>query len=151
MSPDGWDHVGISEPWRDQLGAYRLARPDLIRLVVSQAWIRIDAETERIADIGVYLVRDDPGPKIPDLIPELVFEIVSPSKEDRHRDYVAKRADYARAGVEEYVIIDRFDRKVTVLTLVGGAYEEKIIAANGTYESPLLPGFAVPLAATWPL
>ena len=38
MSPDSWEHASVSEPWRDRLGAYALARPDLVRRVISQAW-----------------------------------------------------------------------------------------------------------------
>ncbi len=45
-----------------------------------------------------------------------MFEIVSSEAKDRRRDYVEKQADYHRVGVREYVIIDRFDRKVTVFT-----------------------------------
>ncbi len=150
MSPEGWEHVATSEPWRDRLGAYALLRPDLVRRVASQAWVRIDADNDRIGDIGVYLVGPDLGLKIPELVPDLIFEFVSPSKEDRRRDYVLKRADYAKIGVREYVIVDRFDRKVTVLSLDGDRYSERIIAADGLYQSPLLPGFELALAEIWP-
>ena len=150
MSPDGWEHVETSEPWRDELGAYRLAHPEIVRRVTSHAWVRIDGDNDRIGDIGVYLMRDQPSTQIPDLVPDLIFEFVSPSKEDRRRDYVLKRAAYERVGIREYVIIDRFDRKVTVLTLREGRYAERVIPADGRYESPLLPGFALDLAGIWP-
>jgi Uma2 family endonuclease len=48
---------------------------------------------------------------------ELVMEIVSGSAADRHRDFVAKRADYALAGIREYWIVDPDLETVTVLTL----------------------------------
>ena len=150
MSPDGWEHVETSEPWRDLLGAYRLAHPEIVRRVTSQAWVRIDADNDRIGDIGVYLMRDPLPARVPDLVPDLMFEFVSPSKKDRRRDYIEKRADYLKACIREYVIIDRFDRQVTVLTLRDGRYAERVIPADGTYESPLLPGFAVALAGIWP-
>ena len=150
MSPEGKHHVSASEPWRDRLGAYALARPDLVRRVASHAWVRIDADNERIGDIGVYLGGLSDDPDIPDQVPDLMFEFVSPSKKDRHRDYVLKRADYEKIGVREYVIVDRFDRKVTVLTLGPEGYSERVIPADGTYESPLLPGFSVRLAEVWP-
>ena len=150
MSPDGWEHVETSEPWRDYLGAYRLAHPEIVRRVTSQAWVRIDADNDRIGDIGVYLMRDPLPARTPDLVPDLIFEFVSPSRADRRRDYIEKRADYQRVGVREYIIVDRFDRQVTVLTLQDGRYAERVIQADGTYESPLLPGFAVPLAGIWP-
>jgi len=150
MSPDGWEHVGTSEPWRDELGAYKLARPDVVRRVVSQPWVRIDEGKDRIGDIGVYLSDNATQRKIPDLVPDLMFEFVSPSREDRRRDYVQKRADYFKVGVREYVIVDRFDRKVTVLTLGPNGYTERIIPVDGSYESPLLPGLAIRLAEVWP-
>ena len=75
---------------------------------------------------------------IPDQVPDLIFEFVSPSKADRVRDYVEKRADYQRAGVREYVIVDRFEKKVTVLTLVDGIYQERVLSVGDTYETLLL-------------
>ena len=150
MSPDGWEHVETSEPWRDLLGAYRLARPEIVRRVVSQPWVRIDADNDRIGDIGVYLMRAQQQTRLPDLVPDPMFEFVSPSKKDRRRDYIEKRADYLKAGIQEYVIIDRFDRQVTVLTLQDGRYAERVLPADGTYGSALLPGFAVALTGIWP-
>ena len=47
-------------------------------------------------------------PKIPDRVPDMMFEIVSPDKASRDRDIPSKRAEYHRFGVKEYVIVDRF-------------------------------------------
>jgi Uma2 family endonuclease len=146
MSPEGTGHVSQSEPWRDRLGAYSLAHPDLVQAVVSQAWIRIDEDNTRIADIGVYLGGPLEALNIPEQVPDLIFEFVSPSKQDRRRDYVEKRADYPKLGVPEYVIVDRFDKKVTVLTLGDAGYEERVLSSADAYRSPLLPGFEVRLA-----
>ena len=150
MSPEGKDHVRSSTPWLTRLSAYSLTRPDLIQAVVPSPWVRISAKTERIGDIGVYLggLLDDLN--LPDQIPDMIFEFVSPDKKDRHRDYVLKRADYQKVGVREYVIVDRFDRKVTVLTLGPDGYSERVIPSDGTYQSPLLPGFSIALAGVWP-
>jgi Uma2 family endonuclease len=150
MSPEGTGHVCQSEPWRDRLGAYRLARPETPQAVVSQAWVRIDEETTRIADIGIYLGSKLEDLDIPDQIPDLILEFVSPSKKDRRRDYVDKRADHEKVGVQEYVIVDRFDRKVTVLTLGPNGYTEQILASAEVYRSRLLPGFEVHLAEVLP-
>jgi Uma2 family endonuclease len=150
MSPEGTGHVMQSEPWRDRLGAYILAHPNIVQRIVSQAWVRIDEDNTRIGDIGVYLGNETEAVNIPDQVPDLVFEFVSPSKTDRERDYVEKRADYQRAGVREYVIVDRFEKKVTVLTLVDGVYQERTSSLADTYETPLLPGFSVRLAEVLP-
>jgi Uma2 family endonuclease len=103
-----------------------------------------------MADIGVYLGGPLSALNIPDQVPDLVFEIVSPGKANRRRDYVEKRADYEKLGVREYVIIDRFDRKVTVLTLGEGGYVEQVLTPTDIYRSPLLPGFEVNLAEVMP-
>ena len=150
MSPEGTGHVRQSEPWRDRLVMYKLPRPDLVAAVVSQAWVRID-DNDRIGDIGVYLGGTLDDLDIPTQAPDLMFEFVSKAKRDRYRDYVEKRAEYGRLGIPEYVIVDRFDRKVTALTLgEGGVYAERVLSAGEVYTSPLLPGFEVRLAEVLP-
>ncbi len=127
-----------------------LAHPEIVQAVVSQAWIHIDDDNTRIADIGVYLGGRLEDLNIPDQVPDLVFEIVSKGKANRRRDYVEKRAQYEKLGVREYVIVDRFDKKVTVLTLVEGVYVEQVLGPDDVYRSPLLPGFEVRLAEVLP-
>jgi Uma2 family endonuclease len=150
MSPEGTGHISQSEPWRDRLGAFVMAHPEIIVAVVSQAWITIDEDNTRIADIGVYLGRRHHELAVPDQIPDLVFEIVSKGKVNRRRDYVEKRAHYQQVGVREYVIVDRFEKKVTVLTLGEGGYVELVLTAQDVYRSQLLPGFEVQLAEVVP-
>jgi len=146
LAPSGGGHSGVSEPWRDHLGAYRLAHRDVVHRVASEAWVRVDDGTDRIGDIGVYLVRAGDTSDIPERVPDLIFEIVSPGKAASQRDYVKKRAEYHRIGVREYVIIDRFRRTVTILTHNPDGYAERVLTAGETYESPLLPGLAIPLS-----
>lgn len=146
MSPIGEDHVRASSPWRNRLGAYQLQHPEIVAEVVSEAWLRIRAGSDRIGDIGVYLVRTERALGIPERAPELMFEFVSASAEDRRRDYIEKRQDYYRAGVHEYVIVDGFETKVTVLTHTPDGYQERVLGIAETYTSPLLPGLAIPLA-----
>jgi len=146
LAPSGEEHVDQTEPWRDRLGAYRLAHPEIVQKVVSEAWIRVNDGTDRIGDIGVYLVPTGPVPKIPDRIPELIFEVVSPDKVSRDRDYVRKRAEYHRLGVREYVIIDRLQQTVTVLNFAFAEDQERILRNGDSYESPLLPGLSIRLS-----
>jgi Uma2 family endonuclease len=143
MSPEGTGHVDHTEPWLLALFGYKLMHPETLIRIVPQAWIQIDEDNTRFADIGVYLVR---VLDLPDQVPDLVFEIVSKEKKDRRRDYVEKRAHYEKIGVREYVIVDRFDKKVTVLTLVDGHYAEQVLTTADVYTSPLLPGLEVVLA-----
>jgi Uma2 family endonuclease len=146
MPPDGPGHDGSSEPVRDHLGAYRLAHPDVVEQVVSEAWVRVDAGTDRIGDIGVFLAGPRSAISRPDRVPELMFEIVSPDPKSRERDYVKKRTEYYRLGVLEYVVIDRMRHRATVYTAGPRGYRKRVLRPGDVYTSPLLPGLAIPLA-----
>jgi Uma2 family endonuclease len=75
---------------------------------------------------------------------DVVMEVVSDSASDRHRDLVEKRAEYAKAGIPEYWIVDPEEGRITVLTLDGTEYTEHGVFARGEQAtSRLLPGFAV--------
>jgi Uma2 family endonuclease len=72
---------------------------------------------------------------------DLVMEVVS---SDRQLDYKEKRADYAKAGIPEYWIVDPAEKKITVLRLEKDQYVvhgEFLAGAQAT--SVILPGFAV--------
>ncbi len=146
MPPDGPGHDRGSEPVRDYLGAYRLSRPDLVEEVVSEAWIRVDDGTDRIPDIGIFLVGPRSSIARPGRVPEMVFEIVSADRESRERDYVKKRKEYRSLGVLEYVLIDRRRHRATVYTAGQQGYSKRILRPGDVYSSPLLPGLAIPLA-----
>ncbi len=77
---------------------------------------------------------------------DLAIEIVGPSLEDRERDLVTKRIEYARAGIQEYWIVDPEQETVTVLSLSGEVYSEGDLFRRGdTVRSPLLPELALPV------
>lgn len=81
---------------------------------------------------------------------DLVMEIVSDDDQSRNRDLVAKRADYAAAGIPEYWIVDPRDLCITVLTLDRGAYVVAGEYAPGQRAaSRLLEGFDVDVAAVF--
>jgi Uma2 family endonuclease len=79
---------------------------------------------------------------------DLVMEVVSSSDNDRRRDLVEKREEYAKARIPEYWIVDPELGQITVLVLDGPAY-----AVHGTFArgqqatSKLLPGFSVDVTA----
>jgi Uma2 family endonuclease len=79
-------------------------------------------------------------------IPAVVVEFVSKRRRDLLRDYEAKRDEYLAAGVEQYWIIDRFRRIMTVYRrgALGPTYD--IISEGETYRTDLLPGFELPLS-----
>jgi Uma2 family endonuclease len=79
---------------------------------------------------------------------DLVVEIVSPDYVER--DTVIKRADYARAGIPEYWIVNPEDATITVLRLESDAYIPHGVFRHGdTATSVLLQGFSVRVDAVF--
>jgi Uma2 family endonuclease len=77
---------------------------------------------------------------------DLVMEVVS--DDDRRRDLVIKRFEYAQAGIPEYWIIDPKNAEVTVLKLAGELYTEHGVFARGQQAtSATLDGFTVDVTA----
>jgi Uma2 family endonuclease len=79
-------------------------------------------------------------------VPAIVIEFVSSRLRDRVRDYEEKRRQYQAIGVQEYWIIDRFRRIMTVFRGRPGEPAEQFIKENEVYRTALLPGFELPLA-----
>jgi Uma2 family endonuclease len=79
-------------------------------------------------------------------VPAVVVEFVSFSKRDRRRDYEEKRGEYFGVGVVEYWVIDRFQRKMVVCTRGPGGFAERVVREGESYQTPLLPGFILPLS-----
>lgn len=81
---------------------------------------------------------------------DLVMEVVSGGEEDRRRDLVTKRREYARAGIPEYWIVDPREERVTVLRLSRKRYVVHGEFAKGTVAtSHLLPGFTAEVSAAF--
>jgi Uma2 family endonuclease len=78
--------------------------------------------------------------------PNVLVEFVSEGKENLRRDYEVKRDEYAAAGAQEYWIIDRSQRRMTVYRREGEGMVEIIVSEQDVYRTPLLPGFELPLA-----
>ncbi len=146
LAPSGEGHIEAGKPWRDQLVLYKLANPSRLYRVVNEAWVRVDGGTDRIGDIGVYFVQEGPKSRRSDRVPELIFEIVSPDRLSRDRDYQTKRLQYQALGVQEYVVIDRFSRTVTVMRFAPNRADERILKSVDRYESPLLLGLSITLS-----
>ena len=68
------------------------------------------------------------------------MEIVSPARPEHDRD--VKRAEYAKAGIPEYWIVDLIAREIIVLTLGKKKYRVHGVFGPGTQaESKMLSGF----------
>ncbi len=77
-----------------------------------------------------------------------MMEVVIGDDDDRRRDLVIKRDEYARAGISEYWIVDPRDEQITVLHLARKRYVVHGEFGKGaTATSHLLPGFTVNVTA----
>ena len=80
----------------------------------------------------------------------LVVEIVSPRPRDARRDRVEKLADYARAGVRYYWILDPQVRSLEVYQLgKDRRYTVALTATQGRLRIPGCPALVLDLTALW--
>lgn len=145
MSPSGDQHVRATQAFLKAFFVYWDAYLDRVERVVPEAWVRIDSKNDRIADIGVYLKTARPKPAIPEAVPELIVETASEGYTSLKRDYEEKREDYYRAGVREYLVVDRFEQRVTVFKRSRGRFAETLLGPEGAYSPPLLPSLKIEL------
>jgi Uma2 family endonuclease len=140
-------HQLILQFFYEALKAHLAARNVEGLVLVAGYKVRLEPGKFREPDVLVILDADDPrvGPDFTDRA-DLVVEVVSESNRDH--DWTTKRAEYARAGIPEYWVVDPEARRVAVLRLDGDAYAEHGAFAPGDRAtSALLPGFAVDAAA----
>lgn len=79
-------------------------------------------------------------------VPAIVIEFASSRPADMRRDYEEKPIEYREAGVQEYWIIDRFRRTLTVHLQQAQKWTKQTVTEAETYQTKLLPGFELPLA-----
>lgn len=117
--------------------------PAPLRLIIGPA---------RHREPDLMLVRPEhiPDRQRPAIGADLVIEVVSGDRQDRLRDFVDKRRDYASLSIPEYWIVDPETETITVLTLPAGANEyteHGVFRAGQTATSELLPEFTVDVTA----
>jgi Uma2 family endonuclease len=84
------------------------------------------------------------------IAPDLAIEVVSPGTRNERRDREVKLKLYSRRGVREYWIVDWQQRLVQVYRR-----DELMLRLTATLwtadtlTSPMLPGFALPVADLW--
>ena len=77
-------------------------------------------------------------------VPDLAVEILSDGMESKDRQ--VKRAEYARAGILEYWIIDPVARSIDLLRLRESGYDVRgVLTGDDVLTSPMFPGFSLPL------
>ncbi len=145
-----WRHQNIATNlsgelwfWNRQTGAGKvLVEPGIIfasdtAIIPDIVWIHRD----RLA-----IVLDEDG-KL-HAAPDLAVEILSAGKENQTRDREKKRVLYERYGVQEYWIVDRWQRQIEVYRLVNGQLAlTHTYGVADTLTSPLLLGFACSVAS----
>jgi Uma2 family endonuclease len=131
--------------WNDQTGAgWVFGEPGLVF-----------ADDQDVAPDVVWISRE----RLPEaqdekghlrLAPELVVEVLSPGPANELRDRQLKLSLYARRGVHEYWIVDWLHHSVEVYRHDGADLQlVTTLGETDTLTSPLLPGFALPVARLW--
>ena len=115
----------FSAPLDVELSRFDIVQPDLVALG-NQSQAKITAS--RIV-----------GP------PELLIEIISPSSVEN--DVVLKRTLYQQSGVEEYWIVDPFERRIKQLVLKDKFYLE--MTAAQLIVSSSFPSLKIELSKVW--
>jgi Uma2 family endonuclease len=119
-------HGGKALPIRVRIGEGRVREPDCAYLLKANLHLRGDVWSGA----------------------DLVVEVVSGGAEDRVRDYVTKRREYAEARIPEYWIVDPEEERITVLLLQDGAYViHGVFDRGATATSAVLEGFAASVDA----
>ncbi len=120
---------------------------------VLPAPLRVRLWTDKIREPDIVWLRPERIPddrRRPPNGADLAMEVVSPGDESRRRDLVTKRDEYARAGIDEYWIVDPEEQRITVLTRDGQTYREHGVFVTGQQATSVtLPGFTVDVAAAF--
>jgi len=114
--------------------------------LLSENLYALSPTTRRAPDVAVILGDRRAelwDAKVIPIIPDIAVEVLSPSESARqiHR----KLKQYFQAGVKEVWLIDPQSREAEIWT--GPTLPETTLEAGDTLTSPLLPDFAVTLAA----
>jgi Uma2 family endonuclease len=86
------------------------------------------------------------GPVAKRDVPTVIAEFPSSRPADQRRDDEEKTVEYRDIKVQEYWIIDRFRRTLTVYRWRGKRWAKQVVKENDVYQTLLLPGFELPLA-----
>ena len=118
---------------------------------VSFAGLRLRIRDGKLREPDILLVRSTADPRRNNKIwdgADLVLEVIS--DDNPERDVKDKRGEYAEARIPEYWIVNPLNETITVLRLMGTAYEEAGNYRRGqSATSVLLPEFSVDVAATF--
>lgn len=150
MSPVTARHDGLTYYLRTVLASYFALRA--IGTVRGEPFVmRLPAtDSAREPDLQVIL-HTNPGDLTDTAMigpADLCIEVVS--SESVERDYGEKFAEYEKAGVREYWIIDPLRQEAHFYRLDEvGLYRRQTEDADGNYHTPQLPGLALHIPTLW--
>ena len=125
----------LSLPW--VVSWNKGVRTAVLRARIPDLVIITQAQEEELLDVSAVVQT----PAI------LTVEIVS--ENNASTDYRYKRSEYAASGVTEYWIVDYYQQKVTILSLVDGLYEEEIFTGEANLNSLTFPELELKVAQIW--
>jgi Uma2 family endonuclease len=114
-----------------------------LRLALHEHELLIGSDRRR-ADMVIWL--NQPGKfHAKTSTPQIVIEIVSPGGRNRRRDFIDKRDAYLGLDIQEYWILDRVRRTMTVFAKRNGVVGERNLTSAEVYATDLMPGFELRL------
>ena len=148
MSPPSSDHVRKGDFLTALVRAYAEAK-GLGEVYGDGLAQRLEPGIVRVPDLSYFRPENAHrvGPTYSEGAADLIVEIVFP--ESRVRDRRDKFFEYAKAGVEEYWIVDPTGPRAEFYRLVEGAYELVEPDEESRAHSSVLPGFSLRVAWLW--
>jgi Uma2 family endonuclease len=140
-SPMRWDHANTTRLVSGWLAYYQLKTPGVDG--GDGGTVKLDRRGEPQPDCDLRIPADLGGQSDVDTegylvgAPELVVEI---SRSSRAYDLGPKKADYERAGVGEYVVVELDPNRVHWFIRRNGQFEELPPGPEGIYRSQVFPG-----------
>ena len=119
---------------------------------VATAPVPVRLAPGKLREPDVFFVRPErvPSSRRPPEGADLVIEVLSEGDENRDRDLVTKRREYAEASVPEYWMVDPERKTITILYLTDESGEYALhgeFAAGSIATSNLLEDFSVEVTA----
>ena len=130
------------------LGIYSMYADKLV-IRTEKAMVEV-GENNFEPDVCIWLARDHEFDR--DLVvyprPDIAVEVLS--KRTAKRDLTTKKVEYARAGTQEYWVIDADAWTLRQFRNVGGAFEEAaVLGETDELQSSYVAGLRFPLRAIW--
>jgi Uma2 family endonuclease len=147
MNPPAIEHFLINKFLEQSLDT-EIQRLSLPWLCLRESGVRTGKNKSRLTDLSVVTLEQAKAliktSAVFEMPPLLIIEVVSP--ESIKGDYRYKRTEYAALEVPEYWIVDPLEKKMTVLLLEEGLYEETVFTNGENMKSRIFPELNIPVA-----